>query len=49
MLKPVGHDAERKSLDLGLGLLDGLPVSEDTRQLDDFGDPTPVRVLLGFN
>jgi hypothetical protein len=49
VLKPVGNDAEREGLDLGFSLLDGLPVSEDTGELDNFRDPAAVRFLLGFN
>lgn len=45
----VYRDAERQGLDPGLCLVYGLPVREDTRELDNLCNPAPVRFLLGFD
>jgi hypothetical protein len=48
VLETVRHDTKGESLNLGLGLFGGGPISENAREVNDFGNPATVFFLLNF-
>ena len=49
MFKTVRHDTKRKSLNLRPGLIGGATISEDAREVNDFGNPATVFLLFNFH
>jgi hypothetical protein len=49
MLKSLGHDTERESLNSCLGFVPRGPIGENPRQIGDFADPPAVVFALELN
>lgn len=45
----ISKDAKRKCLSSRHGFLFGRPVSQNPRNVDNFGNPTPVGLRLGLD
>jgi len=49
MFQTVRYDTKRKSLNLRLGLVGGASISEDAREVNDFGNPATIFFLFNFH
>jgi hypothetical protein len=49
VFETVRYDTKGKSLNLCLGFLRGASISEDAREVNDFGNPAAVFLLFNFH